>query len=130
MDIYRKTKLINYLYPTEEIAKFLFCNVYSALKTILPRKVCFSDDNYNETTRNRNYIIAKNTIANFLEETPFVRNKLNEYYLNKEVDNLVNDILYGYLLYLTPKIHKGTGADIFRDKRSVCYSPFSMLDII
>lgn len=56
--------------------------------------------------------------------------RLVEIYGNFGLDTIVKYLLYAYLLTTTTKINKGSGADIFLDNRSVCYSKISIIDIV
>lgn len=130
MNKQRKIKLLNYLYPNEEVARFSINNLYLPLENFLPRKTCFSNDNHNSQKRKSNLETAIATVSSFLNNNPATLRVLYEYYPYISFEDLLLTVLYGYLLYLTPNINKGTGADIFADKRSICYSPVSIIDII
>ncbi|MBR6736773.1 MAG: hypothetical protein IKL82_00190 [Clostridia bacterium] len=130
MNIDRKQKLISYLYPNEKIAEFMIFDFYVELSNYLPKKICFSVDNLNSDKRNANFIKATKIVKLFLENNYVYKNKLNEFFPNISLSVLVTNIIYGYVLYLTPHINKGSGADVFRDKRCVSYSPFSIIDAI
>lgn len=129
MNTERKIKLINYLYPTNEVANFMYSDLYVELIQILPRKVCFSSDNYKKANRDNNFKYAYNVISQFIEINTVYKNRLIQLYPNKSYNNLICDIIVGYTFYLTPHINKNTGADVFLDKRSVCYSSASVLDL-
>lgn len=126
----RKRKLLNYLYPREEIAEFMFNDFFVELSLVLERKTCFSPQNNNSVARLKNLQLAKNTVKQFLKANQNYLDKINEYYKNKNEEGMINDILYGYLLKITSTINRGTGADIFLDKRSICYSQVSILDLL
>ena len=129
MDTARKKKLITYLYPNKHILEFMYNDFYVELYKILPRKICFSNDNLKNENRNNNYKKAINILKNFFNENIVYYNKLKELYPYKHLDYIIKDVLAGYILFLTPNINKNTGADVYSDRRSICYSKISILDI-
>lgn len=126
----RKEKLLNYLYPTEEIAEFMYCDFYTELALILDKKVCFSQANLTNVTRKNNLKIAREIIAKFLNENALYKNKVYEFFPKTPESVIIDNILYGYTLLVSTNINRGTGADIFKDKRSVCYTIASIIDIM
>ena len=128
MNTTRKKNLINYLYPNKHVAEFMYNDFYFELYNFLPRKICFSNDNLKNENRNRNYTKAILIIKNFLNTNIMYLNKLKELYPYKNFNYIIKDVLAGYILFLTPHINKNTGADVYTDKRSVCYSKASILD--
>lgn len=130
MNTERKNKLIKYLYPSTQAVDFMLDDFYIELIKILPKKVVFSKDNLNKDNRQKNLQLANKTVKDFLEGNQLYKNRLLELFLCKDYSSLINDIIIGYVLYLTPHINRGTGADVFADTRSVCYSKPSILDWI
>lgn len=130
MNTERKNKLIKYLYPSTQAVDFMFDDFYIELIKILPKKIVFSKDNVNKVKREKNLQIAIKTVKDFIEDNKLYKNRLSELFLNKDYTILIGDILIGYVLYLTPHINKYTGADVFSDSRSICYSKTSILDWI
>lgn len=130
MNTYRKEKLINYLFPTVEIAEFLFGDLYVELSKILPKKICFSSSNIKKSCREENLKLATETINSFINDNLGYASRLFELFGEVERSALVKDILIGYIFYCTDNINRNTGADVFMDKRSVCYSKYSILDLI
>ena len=129
MDLSRKKKLINYLFYNQAVAEFMYNDFYVELYKVLPKNICFSKDNMNRETRAKNYNNAIIIINNFLSNNSIYKLKLSEIYSYKNIDIIVKDVLVGFVLYLTPHINKNTGADVFLDARSVCYSKISILDV-
>ena len=126
----RKQKLINYLFYNNYTIDFMFNDFYVELNFVLPRKICFSKDNIKKENRVKNLEKAKSVLKNFLESNVNYYNKLKEIYYNKSIESLLSDVLAGYILYLTPNINKNSGADVYADKRSVCYSKTSIIDTL
>ena len=129
MDNARKSKLINYLYQNKQVVEFMYNDFYVELIKILPKKICFSNDNLNSDIRKSNLTKATLIIKDFLSKNTIYYTKLKDIYNFKNIDAIIKDIIAGYILYLTPHINKNTGADVYADKRSVCYSKYTILDL-
>ena len=129
MNNIRKKKLIDYLYPTTEIAEFMFYDFYVELRFILDKKVCFSVENKKESVRKLNLNKAKTIVGNFIEKNLKYKNKLKELYCCETDNSFIEEVLWGYVLFITNNINRGTGADVFRDSRSICYNLTSILDL-
>ncbi len=130
MNKIRKKKLLDYLYPREDIAEFMVSDFYVELSFVLDKKACFSADNLKNEVRQKNLVLAKETVRKFLNENSCYRKKLEDYFSTKDENLIINNVLYGYLLIVSSHINRGNGADIFLDKRSICYSKFSIIDIL
>ena len=129
MNSERKTKLINYLYPTVEIAEFMTYDFYPELTFVLDKKVCFSVENEKESVRKINFEKAKRIVSEFIDKNLKYKRRLVELYRRKVDDSFIEEMLWGYILFITYNINRGTGADVFWDKRSVCYKELSILDV-
>ena len=127
MNSLRKKKLLMYLYPTRELADFMINDVYVELSFFLDKKVCFSKNNTNEKVREENAKQAHLIIQNFLNNNPMYIQKLETFY-SKNKSQMISDILWGYTMMVSSNINRWTGADIFWDKRSVCYCRHSVFD--
>ena len=130
MNSFRKRKLLDYLYPTEEILEFMYFDFYPELTLFLDRKICFSAQNNKQSIRKENLKIANSIIKNFLIKNINYYNKFIELFPNRDINIIISNILYGYVLNISSNINKGNGADIFLDKRSVCYSNTSIIDLL
>ena len=129
MNSERKTKLINYLYPTVEIAEFMTYDFYPELTFVLDKKVCFSVENEKESVRKINFEKAKRIVSEYIDKNLKYKRRLVELYRRKVDDSFIEEMLWGYVLFITYNINRGTGADVFWDKRSVCYKELSILDV-
>lgn len=129
MNSVRKTKLINYLYPTVEIAEFMTHDFYVELTFVLDKKVCFSVVNKKENARKVNFEMAKRIVSEFIDKNLKYKRRLVELYRRNIDNNFIEEMLWGYVLFITYNINRGTGADVFRDSRSVCYKRVSVLDL-
>lgn len=126
----RKIAILNHLYPTSEIAKFMMYDLYIELLNIIPKNLCFSGKNDNIKVRKENKALAKEMVVEFLNANINYKNRLFELFPNIDLEALVDNILIGYILYLTPHINNNTGADVFQDRRSIYYTKYSVFDII
>lgn len=126
----RKRKLIEHLCPTVDVAKLLFEDLCVEIALLLPKKVCFSADNFNSFVREENLKTAREIVRKFLLDNVRYKIELESEYGVYNIDYLVDNVLCAYLIYLTPHINKGSGADIFLDKRSICYKRHSIIDIL
>ena len=129
MELKRKKKLIEYLFPSVDTANFLINDFYVELKKVLNKKVCFSIDNLSSKKRMQNLQLAIKTIKDFLEVNKVYEIEIKKHYKTYNDETIIDLLLQGYVFYITPNIDKHTGADVFRDKRSVCYRVFSILDL-
>lgn len=129
MNNIRKQKLIEYLYPTSQIAEFMLFDFYVELTFVLDKKICFSVENKKESVRKSNLQKAKTIVGNFIEKNLKYKNKLDKLYHRKIDNSFIEEVLWGYVLFITNNINRGTGADVFRDSRSICYNLTSILDL-
>lgn len=129
MNDLRKKLLFEYLYPTEEVYEFCYGDLYLNLLNVLEKKICFSKDNLKKENRENNLIKAKNLVKKYIEEDFRYYNKIKSLYKNIMFDDVIDEILWGYIIFITPKVNYGTGADVFWDKRSIYYKKISILDL-
>ena len=132
MEKERANKLIKYLYPTEQIRSFMCNDLYIELNKIIKRQICISTKNIVSSVRQENLVMLKHIINNFIEVNTIYKQKINELYGNGNMngDIIINEIIVGYVFYIANSVPKYVSMDIFRDKRSVVYSPISMIDIL
>lgn len=124
-------EFIKYLYPTDEIRNFMCNDVYQELNEIIPKTKCFCSDNIVSKTREENYMFVKTHIVNFILSNDNYKNELNKLYKDREFDDLINDIIIGYVFFTVNTDDKNRGEDIFKNKKSICYSVApSILDIL
>ncbi len=130
MNIERQKKLLNYLYPTENVRKFLCNDLYQEFDEILNSSLCISSKNIVSKTRRENYLIIKNEVTNFFNNNPIYCEKIAEMLKVSDFSSAIDDIIIGYVLYLSCSIRKYNRIDIFLDKKSICYSPISVIDLL
>ena len=126
----RKVKLLNYLYPNESVRSFCCNDLYQELIEILPTKICISTNNLKPSIRKQNLHVAKGIVYNFLSGNQSYKDKVIELYAENDITKIVECVLLGYVFFLYCSHAKYARADIFRDKKSIFYSPISILDIL
>ena len=130
MEIERKQKLINYLYPNEKIRGFFCDELYIELQNFIPNQICITSKNTSFSSRNENLNKIYSIVNNFVEKNSYYKNKILYFYKDEQFNNIIKKIVIGYVFYLSNAIPRYVSIDIFRDRRSICYSPISIIDII
>lgn len=124
-------EFVKYLYPTDEIRNFMCNNLYQELNEIIPKIKCFCSENIVSKTRERNFIFVKSQILNFVLSNKNYKKELKKLYLNREFDEIINDVIIGYVFFVVNTDNKNKGEDIFKSKKSICYSIApSVLDVL
>ncbi len=126
----RRMKLIRYLYPNEKTRQFLCDRLYDELTEVLPKYKCISSNFIGHATRKVKLQEAKDTIKKFLNSKQNYIDFLLQAYDSKNFDEIIDKIVIGYVFYLTLTKDNCRRLDIFRDKRSICYAPISIIDIL
>ena len=71
-----------------------------------------------------------NICKQFLNDNNLYKARISEFFPSFKLERLIEEILWGYVAFITPHINSYSGADVFLDKRSVCYSKFSVIDFL
>ena len=130
MNTERQRKLINYLYPTEDIRKFLCNDLYQEFDEKITYSLCICSKNLTNIIRRENYAKIKEEIINFFNENIIYKEKVNEILNTDDFDKIIDDIILGYVFYLSHSLRKYNRVDILLDKKSICYSPISVIDLL
>lgn len=115
-------EFMKYFYPTDEIRNFMCNDLYQELNEIIPKTKCFCCDNVVAKTREENYMFVKTHIVNFVLTNENYKNELEKLYKGRDFDDVVNDIIIGYVFYVVNTNEKNKGENIFKSKKSICYS--------
>ena len=115
----QKMKMISYLYLNKDLQEFLCNDFFQELKKELPKESCISEDNLNDECREENYGIALVSIFIFLHNNPDYANIINKNFSGYTDMELAKHLTLGYVFYLT---NVDEDIDMFKDKRSICYS--------
>lgn len=123
-------KFLRYLYPTDEIREFMINDFYQELGEIIHKTKCFSSDNIVSATRETNYNYVKASIIKFLETNPTYQIELQKLY-KKPINDMLEELIIGFVFYTVNTDKKNIGVDIFKNKKSICYtSNPTILDLI
>lgn len=125
----KKEKLIRYLFPNENLRNFMCNDLYPELISICPKKLFISSKNKTLKYRKENLKSIKTAINTFIEENTDYRHLLQAHYLDKTTEEVIDILVIGLTFYLANTIKSSQDLDIFHDKKSVCYSPISIIDL-
>ncbi len=105
------------------------CNdLFQELQKKIPNRICISDANTYESVRKRNFSEVKRTIKRFVAANSVYSKAIKEIYQSKIDNNILEEIVISYIFFLANTEHKNI--DIFKDKKSICYSEISLLDLL
>lgn len=130
MENERKVKLLKYLFPTDEARKFICNNLFYDLGFIIKSSYCINYNNITSAARKKNLEIVKNQVKQFLIDNNFYLARLKDIYNQKSVEKIVDDLVIGYVFYLSNTGVRYNSFDIFKDRRSICYAPISIVDML
>lgn len=122
MDEIKKERICTYLYGTDESRKFLLNDLFQEFSLIIDDKECISWKNCLNKTRARNKIIVTTKIVLFLKENTIYYNKLDKIYPNMLFNDVIKMLLLGYVFYLSQVKEEFNNINIFKSKKSICYS--------
>ncbi len=130
MNINRKQKLVEYLYPTEEVMNFMCNDLYQELLQNVSQASCISSKNLVKSVRDKNLQHVKNQILAFVQNNGEYANILFDYYKSTNLNKIIDDILIGLVFYVANTTERFCRLDIFNDKKSICYNKMSILNFI
>ena len=125
----QKLKLLKFLYPNEEICNFMCNDFYQELANIIPYHVCISAKNLVQKNRENNWEFVKEKLITFLNNNKNYSTELARLYRESQLNNKIDEFLIGYVFFIA-NTNKTKEVDIFKDKRSICYSEISIINII
>ena len=129
MEIERKQKLLNYLMPNKEKRNFLCNDLFMELKELIPDSIIISMKNNSLKERKKNYQTVETIILNFINNNINYKKQIKDLFNLNETD-ILTDLVIGYVFFVINTNAKFYHIDIFKDKRSICYSPISIIDFI
>lgn len=122
-------KLLKYLYPTEEIRGYVCDYLYLELIKIIPKSICITSTNLSMSTRIQNLNKVREIVGEFIEKNSEVSETLTRLFKNKNIKTVIEELIIGYVYYTSRTMSNYKHIDIFTDRRSICYSPISIIDI-
>lgn len=123
-------KFLRYLYSTDEIRDFMINDFYQELGENIAKTKCFSSENVVNATRENNYNYVKKSIIEFLNTNPTYQKELQKL-LKRPANDMVEEFIIGYVFYVVNTDKNNACVDIFKNKKSICYtSSPTILDIL
>lgn len=133
MTLKEREKISYYLYHNSTNKEFVFNEFYEELSKIIIQNDCISDENQNDIMRQENINKIKNTINIFLSNHSLYKNLLYEFYnieRQEQLELLFDNLIMGYVFYLSMTIDKFKDINILRSKKSVCCVNETLYNII
>jgi len=121
MNISRKQKLVEYLYPTDEMMSFMCNDLYQELLKVVSPTNCISSKNMANKVRLENLRFVKQQIIDFVQSNKCYHEQICYYYKAKDSNKALYDILIGLVFFIANTTNKYSRLDIFYDKKSICY---------
>lgn len=115
-------KISLYLYGNDETRSFLINDLFQEFSLIIDEKDCINWKNRVRKTRLKSKITVALLISKFLKENKIYLIKLNEFYPASTFEDIVETLVLGYVFYLSQVKEKFKNVNIFKDKKSICYS--------
>lgn len=122
MDEVKKERICTYLYGTDETRKFLLNDLFQEFSLIIDDKECINWKNRIKKVRTKNKIIVTTKIVLFLKENEVYYNKLDKIYNNMLFKDVITMLVLGYVFYLSQVKDEFKDVNIFKSKKSICYS--------
>ena len=125
-----KQKLLEYLYPTEELMDFMCNDVYQELLCVTPESLYISVDNINDMIREENLQKVKKEIVKFILDNKNYKKEIFKYYKHTMLWPVLYDILVGLTFYVASVSNPYQNIDIFSNKKSICCGIQSILNFV
>ena len=122
MNQQQKTELLKLLYKNQETQEFLCNDLFQEFMNIIPKTKCICSDNIVHETRQINRNESIDSIVNFINSNQAYNDMLNTLYQGYDKSDLVEELLNGYVFFIAQVEPKYKDIDIFKDKKSVCYT--------
>ena len=122
MDILQKEKICNYLYGDEAARRFVCNDLFQEISMLIDNSECIHWKNRIEANRIRNKKRVEMKITLFLKENRNYLNRLDELYDKMLISDVMNLLLVGYVFYLSQTVDQFKKINIFKNKKSICYS--------
>lgn len=128
----QKRKVFDYYFPNEELRKFLCNDFYQELSNLLPTDICIGKQNLDDKLRTKMLTKVILLVKDFILINPIYQEALSELFKSKKEDLFIflDDIVKGYVFYISITKDEFKEIDVFKDKRSICWSPISIADIL
>ena len=116
-----KIALIKFLYLNDETRDFLCNDLFQEFKNIIPKTMCLSNENLNDDMRAYNHSCVKLLIQVFFNENINYKELTKKLFSHYTENRLIEHLILGYVFFIA-NINNKEDIDIFKDKKSICYS--------
>lgn len=116
----KKEEILKYLFPTEEIRKFLVNDLYQELLENIDTTLFYNDGNIFDRVRDERYKKVFNDIELFLYKNREYAVELARLFDGHDFVLILEDLICGIVFYYINVIKKEP-IDIFNDRRSLVY---------
>ena len=116
----KKEEILKYLFPTEEIRKFLVNDLYQELLENIDTTLFYNDGNIFDRVRYERYKKVYNDIELFLYKNREYAVELARLFDGHDFVMIIEDLICGIVFYYINVIKKEP-IDIFNDRRSLVY---------
>lgn len=116
----KKEEILKYLFPTEEIRKFLVNDLYQELLENIDTTLFYNDGNIFDRVRDERYKKVFNDIELFLYKNREYAVELARLFDGHDFVMIIEDLICGIVFYYINVIKKEL-IDIFSDRRSLVY---------
>lgn len=116
----KKEEILKYLFPTEEIRKFLVNDLYQELLENIDTTLFYNDGNIFDRVRDERYKKVYNDIELFLYKNREYAVELSRLFDGHDFVMIIEDLICGIVFYYINVIKKEP-IDIFNDRRSLVY---------
>ena len=130
MNDIRKEKLIKYLYPNEKARKFMCVELYEELSPLISAGDCISSKNFTNSIRKENMQKVQGIVEDFFSKNQNYYEKIKKIYSIESLEEVVDITIISFVFILSYFFTESFVTDIFNDKRSICYAPISVIDLV
>ena len=130
METKDKQKLVEYLYPTDQLMNFMCNDLYQELLCLMPKSLYLSTKNLSGKIRKQNFQKVKQEIVKFILTNLNYKTELFKHYKHTMISPILYDVIVGLTFYIASTSDKYQDVDIFKDKKSVCCGVCSILNFI
>ena len=116
----KKEEILKYLFPTEEIRKFLVNDLYQELLENIDTTLFYNDGNIFDRVGDERYKKVYNDIELFLYKNREYAVELARLFDGHDFVMIIEDLICGIVFYYINVIKKEP-IDIFNDRRSLVY---------
>lgn len=117
-----KEKLMKFLFPTEDIRKFLCNDFYQEIMKVIPASMCINKiHRENPQIREDNFKSAIDKMKNFVLTDKIYNEEIFKYKRVDSFDNFIYELLEGYVFFLTLVNPRHKLIDMYKDSRSIFY---------